>query len=767
MPMDNILPSIYQFGFIFIFIIVFSLKIPLKNQLIFSLFLLSFYTFLTLNLSFKHTDFGYGGYGGDMSFLTAYVTKFANFKGFIDFGYKNLGSFYPPLYYYFLGKISAVFSIEPYKMLKYGMLSACFICPFISLWSWKKITGLKTAIILSFSILLYQDWHKINAWLALILFIPWWLYYIDNIFNKNFTRKDIIKGGITGGIIIMLQYYWILIGLLFLIIKYAINFYKNRSISLNHLKKDLYNKALFAILAVFAAGLYIFPYGYELLFHKSQPLQNNYFSISMMYLPFDLLKSFIPGILYITSIAYLFYKSANDKLSYNLLILFIAVLIFCSIGNFMVWLSVPILHFKSHYLLRYLLSVIFFYSISDLLFNKIFAPQKQYNYQFKTTAFLLSVSLLVFLSQHYYRNKINISSKKDEETYHYPHQKINDIKALTNNNYKGNVYLFDHDIPLIFLPLYTFVMWNAHYSHPLALHSERVDFLRKISVLEHPVFFNYALKNNIFDNTNGILFENKANNTLTLTKDNFPHGLKNHKIKIDPSLANSPLIDKKVGDIYEFWKLKKSNPDFNNYINFNTRKLASLYILSTLLKKECDLPKRLNQDKIVKTFNKRLKSAKKENEKYANTLLALLNGEAIEPILSPSIKNTILNKNISLKLSDFKTPLSKIHNNKIIVDSTKSGNICFYGNYQNLPKGKYKVIIHYHTAKSGSNWDIVSQYARNRLYKGPLAPNKTMQSAIININHNHEGKNLEIRGKYSGKGKLKIDRILITPLKLH
>lgn len=764
--MDTLLANLVQFGFIFIFLIICLTKIPDKKKLLWGLLLLSIFTFIVINLSFKDVAFAKGGYSGDMGFLTAYVTKFANFNGFIDFGYKGLTSFYPPLYYYILGKISAIFSIPPYKMLKYGMLTACFMCPFISFWIWRKITDFKIAILLGFSILLFHDWYKINAWIALILFVPWWLYYVENIYGKFFTRKNYIIGGLIGGIIVMLQYYWILIGLLFTLIKYVINFIENRyTLKPAIIKADIQNKLKIGFIALLVAGFYLIPYAYTLIFHETESLQNNYFVESMIFLPFDSFKSIFPGLLYITSLIYLIFIANRDAIAKNLSILILTIYIFCFTGNLMVWTETPVLHFKSHYFLKYLLAVIFFYAIGHALFINKTINQKINTS--KTPIFISLILLLIFLSQYYYRYEINFYAKKDGEKYQYPAETIQDVKTHTNGNYKGNVYLFDQKEPVIFLPLFAFLMWNPHFSHPAALHSNRVNFIKKVSIIKDPDFFTYALKNNDYNKIDGIFFKKEQPNILRFTKDNFPNGVKNTKIHFDSSLVHSRIIEKKEGKKYIYWKLKDSNLNFKNYINFDIKRLTNLYLLSDLLKNECRLPETIDKNKLRETLKNKFATQKTLDNKYKSASLILLKGETITSYLSTRMTDAILNKPIKFEVSDFKIPKAKRSPQKIEIDSTSQEGIFFYGNYMDLPKGKYKASINYQTNAENCSWDIVSQYGQKKLFQGNLNPQKTSTSTTINIDEKKEGENLEIRGYFSGKRKLTITNISITPIELY
>src|SRR3954452_13699258 len=62
------------------------------------------------------------GAAADQSYRTAYVTKFAHHWALVDYGYKGLPSFYPPLFFWVLGRFSAVLGVAAWHMLKVVLL---------------------------------------------------------------------------------------------------------------------------------------------------------------------------------------------------------------------------------------------------------------------------------------------------------------------------------------------------------------------------------------------------------------------------------------------------------------------------------------------------------------------------------------------------------------------------------------------------------------------------------------------------------------------
>ncbi|HYN88340.1 MAG TPA: arabinofuranosyltransferase, partial [Ardenticatenaceae bacterium] len=98
--------------------------LPLRHGWKYELAVALFSLFLTVVafLPLKNTPFGLNGALHDQAYYTAAVTKFAAFRDNVDIIYKDLPSFYPPLYFYILGRLAAFSRVEPYLMIRYGLL---------------------------------------------------------------------------------------------------------------------------------------------------------------------------------------------------------------------------------------------------------------------------------------------------------------------------------------------------------------------------------------------------------------------------------------------------------------------------------------------------------------------------------------------------------------------------------------------------------------------------------------------------------------------
>ena len=203
-------------GFVGLLLLIFAL--PLPDEVRFELAVGTVGLFLTtaLALMLKNTPYTVGAVTGDQRFYTYSVTKFAAYAGYVDAVYRDLPTFYPPLYYYILGRLAALLHVEPYHMMKTGLLATTFVMPYFSTWLWRRIVDYKLAVAAAFVMVIYQQWFKPAEWLTLVLFIPWWLYWVEDVGQQRpVTWRGQLRwwllGGLLGALIFQTYYYWFFI----------------------------------------------------------------------------------------------------------------------------------------------------------------------------------------------------------------------------------------------------------------------------------------------------------------------------------------------------------------------------------------------------------------------------------------------------------------------------------------------------------------------------------------------------------------------------
>ena len=65
----------------------------------------------------------------DQGFRTASITKYAHSVALVDFAYKGLPPYYPPLFFWVLGRLAAWTDTNAYEALKVGVLLTALVDP--------------------------------------------------------------------------------------------------------------------------------------------------------------------------------------------------------------------------------------------------------------------------------------------------------------------------------------------------------------------------------------------------------------------------------------------------------------------------------------------------------------------------------------------------------------------------------------------------------------------------------------------------------------
>src|SRR5262249_25548455 len=146
------------------------------------------------------SDFPPLGMVADQGFRTASITKYAHTIGLVDFAYKGLPAYYPPLFFWLLGRLATWLDIPAYQALKVGLLVTAFVTPLCAVRLWAAVTrGWVVAIAVAVAGLAFTDWYEPYGWLVAVVFVPWWSYFVlqlgrDEDLSRAMTLVGILIG---------------------------------------------------------------------------------------------------------------------------------------------------------------------------------------------------------------------------------------------------------------------------------------------------------------------------------------------------------------------------------------------------------------------------------------------------------------------------------------------------------------------------------------------------------------------------------------------
>jgi len=510
--------------------------------------ILSIFLVTVVFLVFSKTDYTFAGISGDYGFRTSYVTKLANTSTPVDFTYKNLPAFYPPLYFYVLGGISSLIKIEPYKMLRFGLFGAAFVIPFLTYGLWRHVVDEWTALIVTFGILLQQIWTSPHEWISLAMFVPWWLHYVLEA-PKSTSRYAIAQrvaiGGLLGSIIFQMYYYWFFVGLVSVFVEPFLLSHAGSGGKVKIPARIVNKVSVFASTALFSAGYWL-PCLHSM--YRSggwESLQSRYFAQSHATLPLPFFEFSVQGVILLAGLIYLLMTMHKDSISFGLFTLLSACYVWFLVGYVGVLLGRPLLSIRADVLEEYVLYIAALLALKRLLSEKLI--DTSVGLPIRRATAILTGSLFLLAGQTMLKDLSHHEYLKGTFDTKYPNRLLGAFREITQGRYREKVILTNHSEIPIYLPVYSFLAWNAYYSHPAGLFRDRVTFLEEISRLDDERLFALALINNPYDKIDYVMLPSQGDSlVLRFYDDNFPNTGKWKSISFPRFLFDSQYFIKKT-----------------------------------------------------------------------------------------------------------------------------------------------------------------------------------------------------------------------------
>ena len=148
----------------------------------------------------------------DQGFRTASITKYSHSIALVDFAYKGLPPYYPPLFFWVLGRLARWTDTSAYEALKIGVLLTASAIPLCAVRFWAAITR-DWAVAVSVAVvgLAFTDWYEPYGWLAVIVFVPWFLLFVLQVGRRHDLSRTTVAGMVIGAAV-MTYYYPFFIG---------------------------------------------------------------------------------------------------------------------------------------------------------------------------------------------------------------------------------------------------------------------------------------------------------------------------------------------------------------------------------------------------------------------------------------------------------------------------------------------------------------------------------------------------------------------------
>ncbi len=561
---------------------------------------LFFLAILTLKL--KDTPFTVGGINGDARFYTTYITKLAAYPGYGDMFYKGLPAFYPPLYYFLVGRVADWLTIEPFRVMKYALLTTVMILPLASGWLWRRLVDEPLAAALALAMLVYPDWFKPNEWLALVLFVPWWLHWVENITDYRPAARGAklrwwLVGGLLGALIFQLYFFWFFVGGVTLLLKIGWWLCCRRGDAL--LRRNVTNSLLMLMLTALLSSPFWGPYLFSMVMTPgAEALQNRFFGESKIPLPLYFFENSWQGVLYFGGLLYILLAAPVDPICRGLRRLLIGFALWVALGYVAILVDMPLLTFRSYPLLAYLLGVGAFLGLFRLWHHAAQLSQRWPTIPWRLLATTLLTLVLLLFANGVVTELQSQENVQDALDATYPTAELAAFDQLTDNNYREHVVLVSDSYRsiLFFRPIYSFLAWSAHFSHPAGRFHDRANFLEKLAQLHDPLLFAQALAYNQYGRIDyWLLNQEEGYWRYSFVDDNFPDRTIDRDIYFPQALLAEPYFQSESLAGYTLLRPNEITalPTIEGATaEQSIESLARLYLLATTFAPDIALPDR-------------------------------------------------------------------------------------------------------------------------------------------------------------------------------
>jgi hypothetical protein len=474
------------------------------------------------------TDFPPLGIALDQGFRAASVTRYAHTVSLVDFAYRDLPAFYPPLFFWVLGRGAAWLGAPPYEMLKLGVLACALAAPVASFVLWARLTrDQMVASAVAVGALAFQDWYEPYAWLAVVVFVPWWLTFVVQVGRDRPLRRGALAcGTIVGAAVFCTYYYFFFIGAVHLLLAFALRRPAARA-GLVLGPRRTRDAAIVLGGAALLSAVYWLPLLVSIVTTPgARSMQNRYYDASIAGLPLPFLDFDLVGWLMLLGLVYLAVAMFRSELALALATLLGAAYAWFLLGEIGVLVDVPLLTVKTNLLIDVVLLAGTSLAVVEIGRALVRARPivGRVGLAGVRAAMVVIAAVVVFALGTAAMAEIPYVDEQRAATE--PVALLDTFDRATRGAATDTVVLTDQEAIPEYRPVYVFNVWNAHYSHPAAEFDDRTRFLERLAAEDDPAVFAAALRLNRYDRVDSVALRPEGGELgYTYFADAFPRGV--------------------------------------------------------------------------------------------------------------------------------------------------------------------------------------------------------------------------------------------------
>lgn len=486
--------------------------------------------------SLAGTPYGPGGLGGDQTFRTAAVTRFADNWHNADFASNGLPSFYPPAYFWVLGRLAVIVDVEPWRMLKVGAIVTALAVPMVAFVLWRRVVPGGVAALVSVVAIVVENHYEPYSWLVIVAFVPWWLEAVHGVRRSGQPPGNPVRLGVVGALMIVTYWYFFAVGAVAFVFKLAADRLDGRFD-----RRQLERTSRVMGVAIVASAVYWLPLMVSVASaDHPESLGNRWFSTSHPELPMPMFHLTPIGAVSLLGVVYLAFRYRHEPVARALSVLLVAAYAWYLIGAAAAVADHPLLSFRGKPLIPTILLSAGVIAIAQLFEHGV---NRWKHADLTRVTITIGVLLAVYVTQGFIDDMRDSPHTEAARTAAQPNDSPPATSAATLQRTieskvgRHAVLLSDRVDILALYPNHAFVVWDAHYAHPASEFGQRIALLNQLSRSQDSASFRALAQQNPYDEIDAFLLLDEGDNLVyRYGADAFPAGTRTTEIHFPKTL---------------------------------------------------------------------------------------------------------------------------------------------------------------------------------------------------------------------------------------
>ena len=470
---------------------------------------------------------------------------------------------YTPLNFWILARVAELTELEGWHMVKLGVVGTAFIVPVALAGLWSRVVACPAVLAVVVAVtVMFQSWWEWYAWLSVAIFVPWWLWAVLGVGRvRPGSSRTVAMAALIGAVSFTIYPFAFFVAVVQLPIWAVVRRLVERAAASDPGPRRYWPTAM---VVLFGSGLFSAVYWLPLLVDITRggydPVTNRYYSTANRDIPFAFLEADMLGALSLVGLGFLLLTACRSLVAMALLTLVAASYVWWVLSYAMFLLDFPIVAVRTLYLIDMVLAVAVGLAVEQIWRtirdDRRTSPARRRDKQVLTVAAIVLVVLAA--AQHAIDTIPYLDEQRAAEV---PLQLLDDFETATRGQAGGAVVLTDVKALPVFLDVFVFNAWDAHYAHPAAKFTDRANFLKRLSNEHDNSVFAVALAHNRYDRIEYVVFDTRRSNRLSYEylDDAFPRGSTKMKLNFAAHQFATDQFDRRATSTLTIFAVDRSH----------------------------------------------------------------------------------------------------------------------------------------------------------------------------------------------------------------